>query len=378
MKSRDDSYGDIFGDAPDDDMADFIRKVHGVHRRPFPPRDQMRIGQVIREEARILRGWQRTPWWRTLVTRPGLLVVVAGLILVTTGIAIATSGILDLGKPTNTLSTNSNFPISGFHRVKLNLRSHGKTEFLWIGTMWPGDPASAVERWPIVKALEQFGSFSGIAVAPQPCNTLNDSRVTDTACPLPTFDWSKARYFSRYITFIHRDLIDVQGQLFQKLPSAELRLFDRYVRQKGGAGVQSIAASIYDPNTILRVTDISKSFPFIAVGGYIQTKSQAPLIGDVSVGRDYNPANSSVTHNLPYPLYSGVLNFDQTRSALASGKTPSLPAVHGSVTFPSLVPDVNGEANVITALICHADSGRPSKLCNRPTIKEILKQGKVK
>jgi hypothetical protein len=56
--------------------------------------------------------------------------------------------------------------------------------------------------------------------------------------------------------------------------------------------------------------------------------------------------------------------FDTVRQALATGKDPQ-----GSL----LVEHVNAEANVLTALICHADGKRPGSVCNRSVIKRVLK-----
>jgi hypothetical protein len=50
-----------------------------------------------------------------------------------------------------------------------------------------------------------------------------------------------------------------------------------------------------------------------------------------------------------------------------TGKDPA--GTHG-------VEDVNAEASIITALICHADGERPSSVCKRPTIEAILKDVK--
>ncbi len=60
-----------------------------------------------------------------------------------------------------------------------------------------------------------------------------------------------------------------------------------------------------------------------------------------------------------------MLSFDTDRRALVTGKEP--------FTSSHLVPDVNGEANIITALICHATRNRPVSVCHRTTIKQILK-----
>jgi hypothetical protein len=59
------------------------------------------------------------------------------------------------------------------------------------------------------------------------------------------------------------------------------------------------------------------------------------------------------------------LPFAVIQQSLQRGKS-----VGGAV--PTLVPDVNAEANIITALICHADARHPASLCARPAIRAIL------
>lgn len=66
-----------------------------------------------------------------------------------------------MGKPMNTVSTRAYFPLSGFHAGAPALRNDFRPEVLFIGTLDPHDEYSAIERWPVLKALEQFGSFSG-------------------------------------------------------------------------------------------------------------------------------------------------------------------------------------------------------------------------
>jgi hypothetical protein len=39
----------------------------------------------------------------------------------------------------------------------------------------------------------------------------------------------------------------------------------------------------------------------------------------------------------------------------------------------SLIPNINAEANVMTALICHADGSKPKSVCGRPVIKSLLR-----
>jgi hypothetical protein len=304
------------------------------------------------------------------------------LALLTLGVcvtlAVAATSIINLGKPTNTQSTNAYFPLGGFRHGAPVLQAAGKPELLWTGTAWPGDSASSAERWPLVKALAQFGSFDTMNVAKQVCisSTYNlGGQITVHPCTIPTFDWSRATYRSPYLSFVHKDLIDARGHLFQRLSGDEAGLFDRYVRRKAGNQVKQIAASIYDPDAA--PSDVSRSFPLLLIGGYRQTLTGEPSIGGFGSQR-WSDTDPKVTHGLPYIMYEQTLSFQQARAALATGRTPHLAAITGQPPpdFSSLIPDVNAEANIITALICHADGKRPAKICGRSVIRQILKHVK--
>jgi hypothetical protein len=314
-------------------------------------------------------------------SRMGKAVVVASVMcLLSVGVVYAATSILDLGRPTDAQSTNSHFPLSGFHRTAVQLRAHGVPALVWIGTAWPGDAMSAVERWPVVKALEQFGTFSKMVPAAQPCSTFpgvsphRGETVLTSACGPPSFDWTGATYHSRFLAFVHKDLIGPDGTIAQTLSPAERRLYDRYVRQQPGFSVQAVAASIKNFDTAW-VTSPAHTFPLVAVGGYVETQSQMPLLGDFVQTREMNTPPPAFTHGLPFALYDQPLTFNQARTALASARAPSAKPVYGltPVTFTGLVPDVNAEANVITTLICHADGNRPAAVCHRPVIRRMLK-----
>jgi hypothetical protein len=65
------------------------------------------------------------------------------------------------------------------------------------------------------------------------------------------------------------------------------------------------------------------------------------------------------------PVNTQPLSFDAIQKALQTEKDPPYVSRLGE--------NVNGEANVITALICHADGKRPGSVCTRPVVKSILK-----
>ncbi len=307
--------------------------------------------------------------------RLGVPVSIVAVLAVCASLAIAATTIFNLGKPTNSTSSNPYFPLSGFHKTGPFLRSHGVPELLWIGTAWPGDASSDWERWPVIKALQQFGTLSGIVAARPTCGKYRaivgnggNGYVYASPCSLATPDWTRAHYFSPYVVFRHRDVIDGRGRLFQMLDSVESGLFDRYVRQQPGNSAGAVGSSIF---TYPSLGVPQHYFPLLSVDGYLQTVTQTSFSGDMAPplsGSDTEGAGSGPgAKGLPATYYFRPLSFNAVRDALITGKAPSVPAYYNlaASTFPSLVSDVNGEANIITALICHADGKKPANVCGR-------------
>ena len=92
-----------------------------------------------------------------------------------------------LGAPTNAAPFS---PIGQFFPAGSILWRGGKPELLFVGTA--GCPYCAVERWSVVKALSQFGTFSGL-------------EKTDNGSGIPTYDLSQTRYRSPYVALVVDD-----------------------------------------------------------------------------------------------------------------------------------------------------------------------------
>jgi hypothetical protein len=92
--------------------------------------------------------------------------------------------------------------------------------------------------------------------------------------------------------------------------------------------------------------------PLVSIGGYLRVDSGVAISGDLI----------PTTSNIP-------LSFSAVQDSLRRGK-----AVEGAPY--SLVPDINAEANVLTALVCHADGKEPRSVCNRTVVKTVLKHMK--
>lgn len=310
-------------------------------------------------------------------TRVGWILLVGSLMLLASGGVVAGSNILNLGKPVDIQSTNAYFPLSGFHRIKTNLRLRGKPELFFMGVQGPVDKVS-VERWPVVKALEQFGTLTGVKAVERACSTAHGGIANgQLQCSSSTFDFSHARYASKYLAFVSKDLtrdVNNNARRFQTLNPTENALYTAYVRVRGtpqcfkvspaGRIVNYPCHGYADYVNAAINNEGLRTLPLITIGGYLQTVSQDLSPADLSRSIVFTPvpgANSSngVDQGLP---------FDTVRQALSTDRDP--PGVN------TLVEHVNAEANIITALICHADGKRPSSVCGRAAIRTILKSVK--
>jgi len=235
------------------------------------------------------------------------------------------------------------------------VQAGGKAELLFLGTLVDG--GSAAERWPVVKALNQFGALSGVSsVISRDCLYQLVALVPRLQCApteehgfiigLATFDWSHAVYHSRYLAFVHKDLIDQNLQMRAKLSPLERSLFIHYVALPGFNGYHdTLWHTAVDRPTY---QNGSRQFPLLAVGRYVETVSNLAIPGDL---------NSSTGRT--------VLPFAAVQQSLMKGRAEGgAPA--------TLVPDYNAETNVIIAMVCAADGLQPHAVCARPVIRTIL------
>lgn len=116
-----------------------------------------------------------------------------------------------LGAPTSDVATP---PTGAFNHVGPPLYQGGKPEVLFIGAQYC--PHCAGQRWAIVKALDQFGTFSNVT------SSSNDDGS------IPTFDLHSAQFSSPYVKFVHRDVEDRNHNPLDVLTSEEQSLFNRY------------------------------------------------------------------------------------------------------------------------------------------------------
>jgi thiol-disulfide isomerase/thioredoxin len=94
----------------------------------------------------------------------------------------------------------------------------GKPKILYIGAEFC--PFCAMERWPLIAALSQFGTFEGL--------TPTTSSSTDVHPDTPTWSFVKSTYKSDYIDFEAIETRDRQGNPLQPLEGENLAIFQKY------------------------------------------------------------------------------------------------------------------------------------------------------
>jgi hypothetical protein len=325
-------YADLIGEGNDPELILLVRDLDTGLTAVEPPASLW--VDVPSIQAHSGGGNANPSRWATLrwVWRLRTAAVAAVALMVVASITIAASNILNLGRPTSQIS--SGVPLSGFHHVGTPLRSRGRAEVLFIGTQT--DVFSAMERWPVVKSLEQFGTLHGVTPLTPPCPIVHASGPCLDA--YPTYNWAGARYVSRYVDFVHKDVVNVKGHPFQRLTHSEAVLLHRY----GPAG-HAVNLDPCNPIT-------TRSFPILLIDGYVETVSNTVICADFM---NQQTVSSGTGQGVP-------LSFGDIRSRIAGNAKPT-------------GQDVNAEANIITALICHADHMQPKRVCGRPVVREIMK-----
>lgn len=99
------------------------------------------------------------------------------------------------------------------------LLANGKVRVIFIGAEFC--PFCATERWPIVEALNKFGTFSELK------ETISAS-FNEPFLDLPTYNFMSAKYNSKYIQFDHKETGDRNFRPLEKLTRDEELLFNAY------------------------------------------------------------------------------------------------------------------------------------------------------
>ncbi len=98
-------------------------------------------------------------------------------------------------------------------------RQGPKPVLLFIGAQWC--PFCASERWPIVKALSRFGTWSGLAVG-QSTGGKGGFGV------IPSYDFVHASFASPYVAFDGKEVADNRAAPLQSLTADEQTIMNRY------------------------------------------------------------------------------------------------------------------------------------------------------
>lgn len=127
-------------------------------------------------------------------------------------------------------------------------------------------PHCAGERWPVIKALNQFGTFQNVGAS------------ASSEGNIPTFDLTRATYTSAFVAFDHKDVEDLNHNPLQALDATEQNAFNRY--------------------------DSTGSIPLILAGGYAVT-GDAYNLGDID-GLSFATVQHSLQHGERTPIVSDI------------------------------------------------------------------------
>lgn len=230
-------------------------------------------------------------------------------------------------------------PIDYFRRMPVNLESRGRVEVLSIGILYDG--ATAQSTWELVKALDRFGTWSGVRFLPTAC-----VGSPPTGCSEPSYDLTRAHYSSKLVTFVNKDVARIDGSgkyvAYQHLNHQERALYNRYSKFRGRT--LPFEKKTMSPFQLARL-------PLLAVGRYEETRTWL----------NYTFGGYKVGPSIPDTPASTI------QHGLIAGKDPP------SAVAATPVTDINAITNILVALICHADGKRPGSVCGLSVIKNIMR-----
>lgn len=149
-----------------------------------------------------------------------------------------------------------------------------KPYFLYVGAQFC--PFCAAERWSIVKALSNFGTWSGLGPDTSADEEAGFSRI-------PTYNFVNAKYESQYISYAHKETADRNGK---PIPGQELTDFEKKWFNQ------------YDPRG---------GVPFLFVSGKYVQLSSGYSPGLLS-GKTYDQVKADVDSNNANVTYVAAIN----------------------------------------------------------------------
>jgi thiol-disulfide isomerase/thioredoxin len=126
---------------------------------------------------------------------------------------------------TNNDSTGSNFVpkkvLGKFMHISDQpfRQSSGKSLIFFMGAGFC--PYCASERWAIVRALNNFGSWQGLV---ETTSASHDEKYLN----IPTIDFSRAKYTSEYVDFVGRETADRNFEPLQELNEKDYEIIDMF------------------------------------------------------------------------------------------------------------------------------------------------------
>ena len=195
------------------------------------------------------------------------------------------------------------YDVNGIHRVYAQpklIQGHPWT--LFVGGQF--SPFCASMRWPFVKALSRFGTFSGLG------EMHSRVGVDGFNFAIPTYDFVHMTYSSPYVTLRTVEIADVNGNPLQPLDDDETDLVNHL--DPGGA------------------------IPFVFVGGtYVAQLPYSPLLLQ---GRSYSQILAEVNAENPGPLGQAVnTEADALTAALCTTDGAQPASVCGQPAIQALI-----------------------------------------
>ncbi|HEV1996504.1 MAG TPA: DUF929 family protein [Candidatus Dormibacteraeota bacterium] len=164
-------------------------------------------------------------------------------------------------------------------------------------------PFCASMRWPLVKALGRFGTFSGLG-------EMHSRGGTDGFGAIATYDLAHASYKSDLLTFQSVEAADANGNPLQQ-PSGE----------------QTALINRFDPNG---------SIPFVFLAG--QYVAQLPYSPGLLVGKSFGAINAEVSGPAPGEIGKAINAEADAMTALICKTTGGKPAeACGSPAIQALI-----------------------------------------
>jgi Domain of unknown function (DUF929) len=202
------------------------------------------------------------------------------------------------------------------------LTNNGKPEVMYLGADFC--PYCAAERWAMIIALSQFGTFSNL--------TLMLSSASDVFSNTATFTFYNSTYSSSYISFVAIESEDRNQNPLQSIPAADSALESQYDTPTsscttGGCipfidigNSYKVVGSQYDAS-LLRVGDTSQGAPlnWTEIGSQLNNPSSSIAKGIVGAANSLISAICSITGGNP----SSVCSQPYAKISLAISSAPS-------------------------------------------------------